>query len=388
MQLSSLSISLVPDSIKDRFKRKLKRWGFFLSLLPVLLPIISWLAAQHFGYPDAWAFLTVAVLYGAVPVLDMLIGKDPVNLEESAETAASQDRFFRYLLLASVPLSVLSLVIGLILFSQWRELSVVGQIGLVMSVGSIHANLMINAAHELIHKPSRIEQTAGGFLLSLVCYPGFKIEHLRGHHVHVATPHDLSTAALNQTLYHFIARALSHNYRRAWELEVELLNKRGKSVWSWNNELIRWYALVLAVCVAIASVSGIAGLVFFLGQSLIAIGILEAVNYLEHYGLMRQPLANGKYERTSHEHSWNSNFLLSNLMTFQLQRHADHHAHPQRRYQILRHFEASPQLPAAYSAMVLLALIPPLWKRVMNPRVASYYAKGPWPSEESSSSPA
>lgn len=369
---------------KDPLKRELKRLGYLLFLLPVTLPLIAWMlwhfvssaswAPEIFTVATPYAYLPLLVLYGLVPLTDALIGKDPNNPDDSKAFALSEQRYYRVLVYLALPLAGMSLLGGMALISNWTDLGVLGKFGLVVSFGTIHAGIMINAGHELIHKPTRHEQRIGGILLAMVLYPSFKIEHVRGHHINVATPLDHSTSRVGQSLYNFLAKALYYNVRTAWRLEANLLQKRNKPVFSWHNELLRWYSLVLLFALISFALFGLAGLGFFVAQGLVAIGVLETVNYLEHYGLRRRKNSDGRYERTNHHHSWNSNYLLSNLITFQLQRHSDHHANPQRRYQVLRHFDDSPQLPAGYSAMIVLALIPPLWMRVMNPRVQHYYA--------------
>ena len=250
--------------------------------------------------------------------------------------------------------------------------SLVGSIGWIVSIGIV-GGLGINVAHELIHKDDKLETRAGGFLLSLVCYAGFKVEHLRGHHVHVSTPEDASSSRYNQSLYNFLPQAYMRNFLNAWKLEAERLQRKGHNALSWRNELIWWYSISALALTGFTIAFGWLGAVFFLGQSFIAFTLLEIVNYLEHYGLHRRKLENGRYERTGPEHSWNSNYFLTNVFLFHLQRHSDHHAWAKRRYQILRHHDVAPQLPAGYSAMIVLAMFPPLWRRVMNPRVEAYY---------------
>jgi len=228
----------------------------------------------------------------------------------------------------------------------------------------------INVGHELIHKTRRAERVAGGWLLASVGYGGFKIEHIRGHHVDVATPRDTSTARLGENVYSFLWRAFTTNPGRAWELERARLSRRNLP-W-WRNELLLWWGLSLAWALGFAMWLGLPGLLAYVCIGGGAIALLEIVNYLEHYGLVRVPLPNGRYGPVTEHHSWNSPFLLTNLLLFQLQRHSDHHAHAARRYQILRHMAGAPQLPAGYAALVLLALVPPLWRRVMDPRVAAW----------------
>jgi len=219
-----------------------------------------------------------------------------------------------------------------------------------------------------------LERNAGGVLLALVAYGGFKVEHVFGHHVDVATPRDTSTARLGQSAYAFLLRAMVVNPLRAWELAGERLRARGLPAWHWRNEMYLWHGLTLLFAAGISVWLGIAGLVFFVMQALVAITLLELVNYIEHYGLLRDQRPDGSYERVTPRHSWNDSHRLSNLVLLNLQRHSDHHAHAARRYQILRHHDDAPQLPTGYASLVLLALVPPLWRRLMDPRVAAWKA--------------
>jgi alkane 1-monooxygenase len=197
---------------------------------------------------------------------------------------------------------------------------------------------------------------------------------VRGHHVHVSTPEDASSARFGQSVYRFLPQAYKRNFLKAWKLEAERLQRKGLRPFSVHNELIGWYGLSASFLIAFTVAFGWQGAVFFLAQSFVAVTLLEVTNYVEHYGLHRRKRENGRYERTTSAHSWNSDYLLTNLLIFQLQRHSDHHAYANRRYQVLRHYDDSPQLPGGYSGMAVLALFPPLWFSVMNPKVRAYYA--------------
>jgi len=359
-----------------------------LFLLPVALPFASYAWAARSGAWDAAAFIVPVWYFVLIPLLDALIGRNTTNPDPRDEASLAEDRYYR-----ALPLLCLPLYTAVLLFGIWvlavAPFSAIGAVGWVISIGLIGGVVAINPAHELIHKQTRLERRAGGLLLASVSYGGFKIEHLLGHHVHVATPQDGSTARLGESVYGFVLRALWRNPLRALELERESLARRQQSSRrrsSWNplrSEFVGWYLasagfalLCTLVAMQAAGAAWWLGLAYFVGQSLVAISLLEIINYVEHYGLLRRTITEGartgQPERVNVTHSWNSSYAFTNLLLFQLQRHSDHHAHATRRYPLLRHHDESPQLPAGYATMVVLAAIPPLWRRVMDPRVAAY----------------
>lgn len=360
-------------AVYSRYTLTVKKYAYLVFLVPLSLPVASVWIAQRSGWWDLATLFTPFWYFVLIPLLDALIGQDPANPAESDERRLSGEHFYRLLTLACLPLYLALLFWGAWVFAH-APLSWLGQLGWIVAVGCVGGVAAINTGHELIHKPGRLEPWAGGALLASVCYATFKVEHVYGHHVDVATPADGSTARRGESVYAFVLRALRDNPRRAFRLERQVRARRGQSWSIFRSGLVGWSllsAVFAAICVSIA---GPAGLVYFLGQSLVAITLLEVINYVEHYGLSRRQLADGRWERVDVTHSWNSNFLLTNLLLFQLQRHSDHHAHAARRYQALRHFPESPQLPAGYATMVVLAAIPPLWRRVMDPRVERHQA--------------
>lgn len=352
----------------------LKKWGYLLfwaTMVP-LVPITAMIGTES-GTQNYWAFGMYGVVFGIIPLLDFIIGKDPSNPNEEVQVPAmSEERIYRVftLIMAAVWLMVQAYA-GYVFVHN--DFSVWGQFGWILSIGTVGGIIAINLGHELIHKDPRLENWTGGLLLASVTYAGFKVEHVRGHHVHVSTPDDASSSRYNQSLYHFLPRAFVRNFVNAWALEKAYLNKKGHANISIHNELIWWYGISATLALVYGLVWGWMGVVFFLGQSFFAALTLEVVNYIEHYGLHRRENAQGRYERVTPAHSWNSNYLLTNVALFQLQRHSDHHAYAKRRYQVLRHYEESPQLPAGYATMFVLAWFPPLWKKIMNPRVEQYY---------------
>jgi alkane 1-monooxygenase len=339
-------------------------------VVPALMPLSAWLAIGT-GLPDLMAWFPLFFLFVLLPATDYLLGHDPVNVPTERERDVARQAWFKILTLACLPVHVAVLAWS----AHWfvgAELGPVGMAGWLLSQGVVGAIVAINTAHELIHKDGTLEPVTGGLLLASVGYHGFKIEHLRGHHVHVSTPEDASSARFGQSLWNFMPRALWRNTLNAWQLEAQRLRGRGLPALHWRNEMLGWTLVWLAMVAAFGLWLGPVGVGFFLLQGLIAAASLEVINYVEHYGLERRRDHDGRYERTNHLHSWNSDYALSNLILFQLQRHSDHHAFPKRRYSILRHHADSPQLPGGYSAMFVLALVPPLWHRVIDPRVIAF----------------
>ncbi len=347
---------------------RLRDLGFLFAFSTALLPWGSRALAGS-GVPlDLAAWFPLVFIFGVVPLIDALCGEERGNWNTPAEARRLEQSVFYRLL----PMLALPLWLGTLAWCAWQftqlPLGSGGVLGWVLSTGVIGGVLAINPAHELIHKSGRLEPLIGGILLSSAGYQGFKIEHVRGHHVHVATPEDSSSARLGESVYAFVPRALWRNVCNAWRLEATRLRERGCGVLSWRNEMVGWTLLWLGLGAGFVLLSGWRGGLFFLVQGVVAAATLEVINYVEHYGLSRRQIAPGRYERVTHHHSWNAPARSTNWLLFNLQRHSDHHANARRRYQALLHHDDSPQLPAGYATMFVLALLPPLWRRVMDPR--------------------
>ena len=366
--------SKLPASVMIAIKSVLYLIVFWVAWLPYN----AWQNMQESGAYNLYAWWPLFLIFVALPIVDHIVGTDPANpTDEQVERMANQ-KWYSVLTLMVVPAQFAVLAFGAWVFVHTPELSLAGQIGWILSCGICSAILAINVGHELIHKRNKLENWAGGLLYASVCYAGFKVEHVRGHHVTVSTPEDASSSRYGQSLYQFLPHAYVHNFLNAWKLEATRLQRRGLPAFHWRNELIWWYAISVALVATWGLLFGWMGVVFYLGVSWMSFTTLEIINYVEHYGLHRRKLPSGRYERTTPAHSWNSNYLLTNMGLFHLQRHSDHHAFPQRRYQVLRHYDEAPQLPTGYAGMYVLALIPPLWFRVMNPRVEAYYKGEEW----------
>ena len=262
------------------------------------------------------------------------------------------------------------------MFACWLwshgDLSTVDKIGLAFTMAMV-SGIAINTAHELGHKRASMERWLSKVALAQSGYGHFFIEHNRGHHVRVATPEDPASARLGESFWAFLPRTLAGSLRSSWELEVERLRRTGSGPWTYKNDILNAWAMTLGLYVVLIAVFGWVVLPYLLIQSFVGASLLEVVNYLEHYGLLRQKREDGRFERTAPEHSWNSNNVASNVLLYHLQRHSDHHANPTRRYQALRHMDDAPQLPTGYAGMIVLALFPPVWRRVMDHRLLEHY---------------
>lgn len=347
---------------------EVKKIGYLFYLLMMALPFIAAYLGLYYGVPNLAAFFTLVFAFVLVPALDHLVGHDSVNPDAETAEILSRQYYYRFLTLLTVPLQLLTIAVGIYYF-KYADMNLLGCIGWLLSIGLVTSGIGITVAHELIHKNERIERWAGGLLLASVCYSTFKVEHIRGHHVWVGTPNDKTTAKYNQTLYQFLRCVIPGNFISGWRLEAQRLQRKGLKPFSRHNELIWWHLVTAALALGFGLIWGWLGVGFFFLQGLVAILVLEVINYVEHYGLARKQLETGQFEPVNEGHSWNSDYLISNLLLFQLQRHSDHHRKPKHRYQILAHHDVSPQLPSGYPAMMLLALFPSVWFKVMNHRV-------------------
>ncbi|WP_374673118.1 alkane 1-monooxygenase [Ideonella sp.] len=318
-----------------------------------------------------WLWLLPAVVYGVIPLADALWGTDPRNPPETAVPALEADPYYRWVVVAFVPFQYAATGLGCVIAAS-MPLGIAGWAGLVLTVGGING-VAINTAHELGHKRPAWERWLARVVLAPVAYGHFFVEHNRGHHVRVATPDDPASARLGESFWAFLPRTMAGGLASAWRLEARRLAARGLPAWHPRNELLQAWSMTVALYAALAAAFGPGVLVFLAVQALYGASLLEVVNYIEHYGLLRAVQDDGRRERCDVTHSWNSSHALSNLFLYQLQRHSDHHAHPGRRYQALRHFDHSPQLPSGYAAMLLLAYVPPLWFAVMDRRVLAHY---------------
>ena len=354
----------------------LKKIGYLTALI---LPALLLVGYELGGW---WIFSTFIFSFVIIPLMDLVIGRETKNVEKGQVKTVTNDYYYRfvtylwvYVQMASVIWGCYAVSLGTIdLWYEW--------VGLILGMGLVTGGIGITVAHELGHKKSWIEKFYAKVLLMTVYYMHFYIEHNKGHHVHVATPKDPATARKDENFYLFWIRSVFGSYQDAWNIEKTRLKRNNKSVLSFSNNMI-WFTLLPLVFCASLMVGFFlySGTwfwqipVFFFAQSFIAFTLLEIVNYIEHYGIVRKEIEPGKYERVNPLHSWNANQLISNFFLFQLQRHSDHHANAIKRYQVLNHYNESPQLPASYPSMIILALVPPLWFSMMNRRLSDWQEK-------------
>lgn len=335
-------------------------WVAAPYLIGFLLPPIVILSIQERGW---WTFAPVVVLLVVLPIVDALTG-----LADQARESPDVDRnrYFRLVTWSWVPLHVLLLL--WVLGTAARGLTTLELAGSAISMGLTAGAVGITFAHELVHRRQPFERALGEILLAMVSYAHFAIEDVHGHHRHVGTPHDPATARLGESFYRFLPRTIVGSIVSAWRIEVDRLARRGRPAFSRSNRMLRYAITQLVLYPAVYWIYGAAGLAVFAGQAFVALSVLEVINYVEHYGLVRRQVAPGEYERIAPQHSWDSAYRISNWLLINLARHSDHHVATSKRYQSLELLPHAPQLPAGYGAMFLLALVPPLWFRVMNPR--------------------
>ncbi|MCP2342271.1 alkane 1-monooxygenase [Actinomadura rupiterrae] len=360
----------VPDGAEATW-RDPKRYLWLLGLFVPTFPFLAWGLAAATGLGIFW-WSGLVLLFGIFPVLDQLVGKDAVNPPESLLAWLEGQRYYRWCTYLFLPLQYAGLVLACVLWTRAGGLSVVDKIGLALTIGAV-GGIGINTAHELGHKKDSLERWLSKIALAQTAYGHFYIEHNRGHHVRVATPEDPASSRMGETFWGFLPRSVWGGLRSGWELERNRLKRSGKGPWTPRNDVINAWAMTPGLFAVLVGVFGIEALPYLLVQAAFGFSLLEAVNYLEHYGLLRQRTPSGRYERCTPQHSWNSNNIASNVLLYHLQRHSDHHANPTRRYQALRHFDEAPELPSGYATMIVLAYVPPLWRRVMDKRVLAHY---------------
>lgn len=385
----SVEISGVEDRQVEQWRdRKRHLWLMGLiapTALFVVLPLV-WGFNQLGWHAVAQVPLWVGpiLLYVLLPLLDLTFGPDGENPPDAMMERLENDKYYRYCTYIYIPFQYASVILGAYLFTA-KDLSWLGfeggldwwaKLGVALSVGVL-GGVGINTAHEMGHKREDLERWLAKITLAQTFYGHFYIEHNRGHHVRVATPEDPASSRFGETFWEFLPRTVWGALKSSTELEAQRIRRLGRNPWDprtyLGNDVLNAWLMSLVFFGILVAVFGPALIPFVVIQAIYGFSLLESVNYLEHYGLLRQKTASGRYERCAPVHSWNSDHIVTNLFLYHLQRHSDHHANPTRRYQTLRSIEGAPNLPSGYASLIGLTYFPPLWRRMMDHRVLAHY---------------
>jgi len=354
---------MTDDIPAANFKSALPFW------LPLLLIPLVWLSAFLGGW---WLLCVPLATWYLFSILDALTGLNLENLDPNTPDSAL--KWHRFVTLIWPPLQFATLFGVLAYALNAPHLGTLEVIGLFFGVGVMTGTVGINFSHELMHQRNNAERWLGDILLSMVLYSHFRSEHLLVHHRYVATPKDPVTARYNEGFHRFFPRVLKQSLISSFRAEQSLLQRKQMPWTSLRNPFFRYWSLQAIMLILALLIGGLAGLGLFLLQAIVAVWQLELVNYVEHYGMTREHLGDGKYEHVKPHHSWNAAHMASNWLLINLQRHSDHHYKPDRRFPLLQNYttDEAPQLPYGYPIMTMAAMVPPIWRRVMNPRVRAW----------------
>ena len=334
-------------------------------LAALTIPISAIVSIYFKGY---WSFFTPFYAFVIIPLLELLLPQNKKNYSKNELKNKKVNRLFDWMLYLNLPV-----IFGLLLWSlievSFGILEIYEFIGVVLSVGIVLGTNGINVAHELGHRLNTKERFLGKLLLLPSLYMHFYIEHNFGHHLNAATKEDPATARYNQSLYSFWITSVFRQYVSAWKIQNKLLKNNKRHFFSFKNDML-WYVIFQIIyLVIIFAVFGNIGLLFSLGVAVVSFLLLETVNYIEHYGLLRLKTDSGRYERVREIHSWNTNHVVGRLVLYELTRHSDHHYKSSKKYQILECYENSPEMPFGYPTSMVMSFLPPLWFSIMNKRI-------------------
>lgn len=337
-------------------------FAYLFALVPAMVVAFSWTQ-------DGWmAWFSVLFIFGLVPAMELMLGVKHKNYNEETVKKRSSNPSFDVVLYLIVPVQL-----GMILyfgdFMSFQDFDNPDTWAHIAGMGILCGSYGINVAHELGHRQNKWEQFMAKTLLMTSLYMHFFIEHNRGHHKHVATPEDPSTARRNESVYAFWFRSMFQTYLKAWKLESERLKRHGTKSFHWKNEMIQFSLAQLGYLGVMWFLFGLNGLLGLVFAGVIGALLLETINYIEHYGLLRKKMSNGTYERVEIKHSWNSDHVVGRLLLFELSRHSDHHYKTNKKYQTLISATGAPQMPTGYPGMMVLSMVSPLWFFIMNRRL-------------------
>ncbi len=332
-------------------------------------PFIIFIAAYFALTGKGWIIcLPLVLVWVIVPLVELALAPDNRNLEAAEEEIAKHDRTYDAMLYMIILFQYVALFSFLQSIHQnhnnWLELT-----GKVFVMGLLCGTFGINVAHELGHRPGIWDQRMSKLLLLTSLYMHFFIEHNKGHHKRVSTPEDPASARYGESVYAFFLRSMIFSYLSAWQIAVRDMKRKGLPALHWKNEMLQFQIIQAGFLILVGWGFGWKECLLFVAAAFVGALLLETVNYIEHYGLVRRKKEDGQYERTMPIHSWNSNHVIGRIMLFELSRHSDHHFIASRKYQLLRHHDGAPQMPTGYPGMMILSLITPVWFGVMNQRI-------------------
>jgi alkane 1-monooxygenase len=383
--MSAIANSTVPTGSSEGWQDR-KRYLWLIGLVVPSLAFIGYAAWAVTGW-GVFFWIGPVVILVIVPAIDLIAGLDRSNPPDDVIEALEQDRYYRWITYLFLPIQYVGFVGAFYLIAEGDPLALLGwqsrgdldtfaKLGLAISIGCI-GGIGINTAHELGHKREQNERWLSKIALAQSFYGHFYIEHNRGHHVRVATPEDPASSRFGENFYQFWLRTVLGSLKSAWNLEKKRIGRRDKHPFRISNDVLNAWLMSAVLWGGMIAWLGVGIAPYLLIQAVVGFSLLEVVNYMEHYGMLRQKVGvagrKQRYERVDPSHSWNSNNIATNVLLYHLQRHSDHHANPTRRYQALRDFEESPVLPTGYAGMIVLAIVPAVWRRVMDPRVIAHF---------------
>ncbi len=330
-----------------------------------LLPLCVYFSFTSKGWIT---YLPILFSFVLIPLIEFLFKPNATNFSKEQEKIEKQNKSYTYILYLTIPVQIYFLFF---FFEAVQDttLTTYELIGRIFGMGLLSGIIGINVGHELGHRNNRIDEFLGEMLLLSSINTHFLPYHNAGHHLHVATPKDAATARKNESIYLFWIRSHFTSYIQAWQLENKRLQQTNRPWFHFQNRMVIYSFLNIILLASIYYFYGSFVFFCFIIASVIGILLLESVNYIEHYGLLRKQRENGRYERVKRTHSWNSDHVIGKLILFNLSRHSDHHYNGSKHYQLLKSLPESPNMPTGYPGMVLLALIPPLWFSVMNKKL-------------------
>ncbi len=333
----------------------------------VILPIVVYICFTNYGW---FTYLPALVFFGIVPLLEFFIKPNTTNFSKEEEKIEKENKWYTYLLYLTLPIQIVFLIFFFYAIQE-PNLSNSEIFGRIFGMGIMCGVLGINVGHELGHRNNRLDEFIGELLLLSSLNTHFLPYHNGGHHYNVATPKDAATARKNELLFVFWFRSHLTSYFQAWQLENKRMKNLDRSWFHYQNRMVVYTFCNLFLLTFIYYIFGQFVLFTFIAAAIIGILLLETVNYIEHYGLLRKKNNHGRYERVKRNHSWNSNHQVGQILLFNLSRHSDHHYNGAKHYQLLKSLPESPQMPTGYPGMMLLAFLPPIWFWVMNKKLST-----------------